>query len=92
MSKNINPLAVLKPEKELHRYKLSTYLRREENAQEFHEYYDGSITKLSPANGPHNIISANIGIQEVWLIYPDWVLVEIRRSEVDDRSFIGKLK
>ncbi len=34
----------------------------------------------------------NRSIQEVWLIYPDWVVVEIRRSEVDDRSFIGKLK
>ncbi len=61
MYNDINPLAILKPKKEPHRHKLATYLRREENSTEFHEYYDGIITELSPANGPHNIISANIG-------------------------------
>jgi Uma2 family endonuclease len=57
----INPLAVLKPIKEPRCHMLAHYLKREENSTELHEYYDGIITKLPPANGPHNIISANIG-------------------------------
>jgi Uma2 family endonuclease len=57
----VNPLAVLKPEKEPHRYTLAEYLRREENATELHEYYDGIITKLPMARGPHNEIIMNVG-------------------------------
>jgi Uma2 family endonuclease len=54
------PLAVLKPQKEPRRYTLAEYLRREENSDELHEYYDGIITKLPMARGPHNIIVANM--------------------------------
>ncbi len=57
----INPLAVLKPQKEPRRYTLSEYLRREESSEELHEYYDGIITKLPKAGGPHNIIIMNVG-------------------------------
>ncbi len=57
----INPLAVLKPEKEQRRYTLAEYLRREERAEELHEYYDGIITKLLMARGPHNRITMNTG-------------------------------
>ena len=56
----INPLAVLKPEKEPRLYTLAEYLRREERSQELHEYYNGTITKLPMARGPHNIITANV--------------------------------
>ena len=54
------PLAVLKPDKEPRRYTLAEYLKREEQSQEQHEYYDGLITKLPLARGPHNIIIGNI--------------------------------
>lgn len=57
----LNPLAVLKPEKEPRRYTLSEYLRREEKSQELHEYYDGIIIKLPMARGPHNEIIMNVG-------------------------------
>jgi Uma2 family endonuclease len=57
----INPLAVLKSTKEPRRHMLAYYLKREENSIDLHEYYDGIITKLPPANGLHNIISTNIG-------------------------------
>lgn len=57
----INPLAVLKPEKEPRRYTLTEYLRREEKSEELHEYYDGIITKLPMARGPHNEIIMNVG-------------------------------
>ena len=57
----INPLAVLKPEKEPRIYTLAEYLRREERSQELHEYYNGTITKLPMARGPHNSIIMNIG-------------------------------
>jgi Uma2 family endonuclease len=56
----INSLAVLTPEKEPRRYTLAEYLRREERSQELHEYYNGIITKLPMARGPHNEIVANI--------------------------------
>jgi Uma2 family endonuclease len=56
----VKPLAVLEPRKEPRRYTLTEYLRREERAEELHEYYDGIITKLPMAKGPHNIIVANI--------------------------------
>ncbi len=59
----INPLAVLKPEKEPRRYTLTEYLRREERSEELHEYYDGIITKLPMARTPHNIISTNLAIE-----------------------------
>ena len=55
-----NPLAVLKPVKEPRRYTLAEYLRFEERSQELHEYYDGIITKLPMARGPHNFIGTNI--------------------------------
>ena len=42
----INPLAVLKPEKQPRRYTLSEFLRRAEKSEELLEYYDGIITKL----------------------------------------------
>ena len=58
---SINPLAVLKPEKELRRYTLAEYLHREERSDELHEYDNGIITKLPMATrGPHNIIVANV--------------------------------
>ena len=60
-----NPLAVLKPEKEPRRYTLAEYLRREERSEELHEYYDGIITKLPKAQGPHNIISSNMTVELV---------------------------
>ena len=56
----VNPLAVLKPVRESRYYTLSEYLRREEHSRELHEYYNGIITKLPMALGPHNIISANM--------------------------------
>jgi Uma2 family endonuclease len=56
----INPLAVLKPEKEPRRYTLAEYLRREEKSTELHEYYDGIITKLPMARLPHNVITSNV--------------------------------
>jgi Uma2 family endonuclease len=56
----VHPLAVLPIEKEPRRYTLAEYLRREERSNELHEYYDGIITKLPMARGPHNIISANV--------------------------------
>jgi Uma2 family endonuclease len=56
-----SPLAVLKPIKEPRRYTLAEYLRFEERSQELHEYYDGIITKLPMARGPHNFIGMNIG-------------------------------
>ncbi len=57
----INPLAVLKPEKEPRRYTLAEFLRRAEKSEELLEYYDGIITKLPMARGPHNIIIMNTG-------------------------------
>jgi Uma2 family endonuclease len=57
----INPLAILKPEKQPRRYTLAEYLRREERASEFLEYYDGIIKKLPLANGVHNEIMMNVG-------------------------------
>lgn len=54
------PLAVIKPLKEPPRFTLGAYLQREENARELHEYYNGIITKLPMAKGPHNIIVANM--------------------------------
>ena len=55
-----NPLAVLDPPKEPRRYTLAEYLRREERAKELYEYYDGIITKLPMARGPHNDIVVNM--------------------------------
>ena len=59
----VNPLAVLQPQKEPRRYTLAEYLRREERSHELHEYYDGIITKLPMARGPHNIISTNMAVE-----------------------------
>jgi Uma2 family endonuclease len=55
-----NPLAVLPPIKEPHRYTLAEYLRREERSEELHEYLDGIIIKLPMAKTPHNVITANV--------------------------------
>ena len=60
-SSQINPLAVLPlEEKAPRRYTLAEYLRREENANERHEYYDGIIKKLPMARTPHNLIITNV--------------------------------
>ena len=56
----INPLAVLPIEKEPRRYTLAEYIRREERGEGLHEYYNGIITKLPMARGPHNLISTNV--------------------------------
>ena len=56
-----NPLAIIEPQKETHRYTLTEYLRREERSSELHEYYNGIITKLPMVRGPHNDIIVNIG-------------------------------
>jgi Uma2 family endonuclease len=55
----INPLAVLKPSKEPRRYTLAEYLKKIDNSEELYEYYDGIITKLPMARGPHNQITPN---------------------------------
>jgi Uma2 family endonuclease len=57
----INPLAVLPPVKKPRLYTLAEFLRRSENSDELLEYYDGIITKLPMARGPHNEIIMNIG-------------------------------
>ena len=57
----INPLAVLPPTKEPRRYTLVEFLRRAEKSEELLEYYDGIITKLPMARGPHNEIVMNVG-------------------------------
>jgi Uma2 family endonuclease len=57
----INPLAVLPPTKEPRRYTLAEFLRRAEKSEDLLEYYDGIITKLPMARGPHNIIIMNTG-------------------------------
>ena len=56
----VNPLAILPVQKAQRVYSLAEYLRREENASELHEYYDGTITKLPMARGPHNEIVGNM--------------------------------
>jgi Uma2 family endonuclease len=59
------PLAVLESVQESPKaprlYTLKEFLRREEDSAELHEYYDGIITKLPMARGPHNDIVFNIG-------------------------------
>lgn len=55
-----NPLAEIKPKRIPKRYTLGEYLRREERSRERHEYFDGIITPVPMAKGPHNEISANI--------------------------------
>jgi Uma2 family endonuclease len=59
------PLAVIESVQESPKlprlYTLKEYLQREENSAELHEYYDGIITKLPMARGPHNDIVFNIG-------------------------------
>lgn len=41
------------------KHSLEAYLRREERSRERHEYYDGYITPVAMAKGPHNEIAAN---------------------------------
>ncbi len=62
----IHPLAVLKEEKEPRLYTLAEYLKREEHSKELHEYYDGVITKLPMAKGPHNIIVMNMAAELIF--------------------------
>jgi Uma2 family endonuclease len=57
----INPLAVLPPVKKPRRYTLAEFLHRSEKSEELLEYYDGIITKLPMARGPHNEIIMNVG-------------------------------
>ena len=59
-AKAIRPTAVLKPVRSPRRYTLEEYLRRESRAKVRHEYYNGIISKVSMATGPHNIVVANI--------------------------------
>lgn len=56
----IRPTAILKPGKAPRRYTLEEYLRREERAKERHEFYNGVISKVTMATGPHNIAVANV--------------------------------
>jgi len=56
----IRPTAILKPSKPPRRYTLEEYLRREARAKERHEFYNGIISKVPMATGPHNIAVANI--------------------------------
>jgi Uma2 family endonuclease len=56
-----NPLALIKPKRTPRRYTLGEYLRKEERSQERHEYFNGIISPLPMAKGPHNIITMNIG-------------------------------
>ncbi|MEO0041506.1 MAG: hypothetical protein RL329_954 [Bacteroidota bacterium] len=57
----VHPLAVLKAVKQPRPYTLAEYLRREERSNALHEYYNGIITKLPMAKGPHNLITMNVG-------------------------------
>lgn len=75
----INPLAVLKPEKEPRLYTLAEYLRKEERSNELHEYENGIITKLPMAKGPHNIISANV----------TWALKNVIKTEKKNYVVLG---
>lgn len=59
-AKAIRPTAILKPGKPPRRYTLEEYLRREARAKVRHEYFNGLISKVSMATGPHNIVVANI--------------------------------
>ncbi len=58
------PLAVLESAQETPKmprtYTLKEYLQREKDSSELHEYYNGIITKLPMAKGPHNDITVNI--------------------------------
>lgn len=56
----IRPTAILKPSKPPRRYTLEEFLRREERAKLRHEFYNGIISKVPMATGPHNIAVANI--------------------------------
>ena len=56
----IRPTAILKPSKPPRSYTLEEYLRREERGKERHEFYNGIISKVSMATGPHNIVVANV--------------------------------
>lgn len=60
-SVQVNPLAVLPPEKKAPRlYTLAEYLRREERSEERHEFYNGEIIKLPMARTPHQLICTNL--------------------------------
>jgi Uma2 family endonuclease len=56
-----NPLAQIKSSRAPKLYTLGEYLRREERSSERHEYFNGIITPVPMAKGPHNIITMNVG-------------------------------
>lgn len=53
------PTVNLKPLREPRRWPLAEFLRREDNAAERHEYYDGIIKTLPMARAAHNEIAVN---------------------------------
>jgi Uma2 family endonuclease len=55
-----NPLAQIKSKRAPKLYTLGEYLRREESSRERHEYFNGIITPVPMAKGPHNEITANV--------------------------------
>ncbi|MBL7774803.1 MAG: Uma2 family endonuclease [Saprospiraceae bacterium] len=55
-----NPLAILPRSKKQRLYTLEEYLRKEAQSTEKHEYFNGKITKMPYARGPHNEIAANV--------------------------------
>lgn len=55
-----HPLATLKVQRQPRLYTLADYLLRESRSKVLHEYYNGIISKLPMAKGPHNIITMNI--------------------------------
>ena len=59
-AKALNPLAALKSKKAARLFTLEEYLRREARATEKHEYFNGKITPMPEARGPHNEIAANV--------------------------------
>lgn len=59
-AKALNPLAALNPKKAARLFTLEEYLRLEARATEKHEYFNGKITPMPYARGPHNEIAANV--------------------------------
>ncbi len=49
----------LKLNRPIHRYTLEQYLEKEAKSLEKHEFINGQIIKMPPANGSNNIIKAN---------------------------------
>ena len=53
----------LKLNRPIHRYTLEQYLEKEGKSMDKYEFIDGQIIKMPYAEGPHNIISANMMAQ-----------------------------